>query len=512
MKPKTNFVLRAFLFQFAFMFLMGFAQAQPNQQVALTSPYDCIYNHLYFLQPDSYQPSESAKSLPPGLDAKTSESLAIQLKQILDGKGLGVELDLLPQNANYKDSTSQRSVYVLFPDEMPGIYLEKQGSQWFYSVATLRNIRQIHQEVYPFGSDIFIQMFPKIGQYRILGIFLWQWFGLVFLLLGGWIFFWLAKWLLNFLVKRLTNLRLGKRFVRDDLLSKIGHFGALIILTKLWMFFLPILHFPVGISKWMMKSLEVLMVFFILFLSLKILDYILAYLSDLAVGTENKMDDQILPLIKRLLQLLFIVFGLLKVLSLLDVNITALIAGVSIGGLALALAAQDTVRNFIGSVLVFMDRPFQIGDYISFSGAAGVVEEVGFRSTRLRTPDQSVISVPNGKLMDAIVDNLGMRKYRRFKQDMEIEFGASQSDIEAFVLGLRQMLAEHPATIKDNFQVSLKAMGASGLVIHFMTYLELENYQKELDARQDIIFGILKIAEENNISFAYPSQTLFVKK
>ena len=177
------------------------------------------------------------------------------------------------------------------------------------------------------------------------------------------------------------------------------------------------------------------------------------------------MDEQLIPIIRRTLQGIVLAGGLIQVLSILEVNVTTLIAGISIGGLAIALAAQDTIKNLFGSLTIFMDKPFQIGDWINFSGVDGTVEEVGFRSTRVRTFANSLVYVPNGKLADMVVNNYGLRAFRRFKMTLTITYNTPPLLIEKYVEGVRAIIANHPAVRKPGFEVHLNSMSNSSLDI-----------------------------------------------
>ena len=141
-----------------------------------------------------------------------------------------------------------------------------------------------------------------------------------------------------------------------------------------------------------------------------------------ATQTQNTMDDQLVPIIRKSLRVFVITFGTLAILQSLNLSIFPLLTGLSIGGLAFALAAQDTIKNFFGSVMIFLDKPFQIGHWITTDGIDGTVEEVGLRSTRIRTFSNSLVTVPNGKLADATINNHGLRVYRRFYTTLSINY------------------------------------------------------------------------------------------
>ena len=203
--------------------------------------------------------------------------------------------------------------------------------------------------------------------------------------------------------------------------------------------------------------------------------------------------------------------GLLFILNNLNVNITALLAGLSIGGLALALAAQETIKNFFGSIMIFLDRPFQIGDWISSDGIDGTVEEVGFRSTRIRTFRNSVTSVPNGRLADLTIDNHGLRMYRRFNTHIAVTYDTPPEVISTFVEGLKKIVARHPFTRKDYYEIHLHEMGNSSLNILFYIFFQVPGWTEELTCRHQILLEVLKLAESMKVRFAFPTQTLHME-
>ena len=159
-----------------------------------------------------------------------------------------------------------------------------------------------------------------------------------------------------------------------------------------------------------------------------------------AEQTDTKLDDQLIPLANRAVKIVIWALGLLSILDNLGVDVTSLLAGVTISGLAVALAAKDTVENLFGSIMIFVDRPFQIDDYIEVGGISGTVEEVGFRSTRLRTPIGSIVTIPNGAIASAKVDNMGLRKARRMRFNLGFTYDAKREQINAFCTRAHAML------------------------------------------------------------------------
>ena len=224
------------------------------------------------------------------------------------------------------------------------------------------------------------------------------------------------------------------------------------------------------------------------------------------------MDDQLAPVIEKVLSIAIWIVGAIYFLESLDINITTLLAGISIGGLAIALAAQDTVKNFFGSIMIFVDKPFQIGDWINFDNVDGTVEEVGLRSTRIRTFANSVTTIPNGALADKVINNMGLRKYRRFKTEIGITYDTPPEKVDAFVIGIRAIIQAHPTTRKDYFEVHLNSFGASSINILLYCFFEAPNWTEELSGRHEIMYAIILLANDLGVEFAFPTQTIHLTK
>ena len=234
-------------------------------------------------------------------------------------------------------------------------------------------------------------------------------------------------------------------------------------------------------------------------------------LSKIASKTKSKVDDQLVPLARKSIKVIVIVFGCLYVLKTLDVDITPLIAGVSIGGLAFALAAQETIKNLFGSITIFTDQPFVVGDWIVIEGIEGNVEEVGMRSTRIRTFYNSVISIPNGRLADMTIDNMGARNYRRFRAEIGITYDTSPELIDVFVEGLKEIVVNHPKTRKDVYAIYLNSFGSSSINILFNIFFIAEDISEELQSRQEILLDIISLAHELEVRFAFPTNTIHIE-
>ena len=191
-----------------------------------------------------------------------------------------------------------------------------------------------------------------------------------------------------------------------------------------------------------------------------------------------------------------------------QLDVTALIGGLGIGGAALAFASQDTLSNLFGSLTVLADRPFEIGDWIVSDGVEGTVENVGMRSTRVRTFYNSVVVLPNSRLTTAIVDNMGKREFRRFTTKVGVQYDTTPEQLDAFCEAIREVIRRHPYTRKDYFQVYVNDLSASSIDILLYMFFECNDWPTELRERHRLLTDIMRVAQILGIQFAFPTQTL----
>ena len=186
-------------------------------------------------------------------------------------------------------------------------------------------------------------------------------------------------------------------------------------------------------------------------------------------------------------------------------------AGLGVGGLAVALAARDSLANLLGSMLIMIEKPFRVGHYVRVSGGEGTVEDVGFRSTRIRTPDNSLISIPNNSVVNATVENLSLRMMRRQRFLIQVTYDTPREKLEELVSGIKQLIADHPTTNKTNFNVRFNDFGESSLNILVYFHIETTDYSAELAAREEILLQIMDLAKQLGIDFAFPTRTLVIE-
>jgi MscS family membrane protein len=493
--------------------LLSFGQTK--ETVNLESPYHTVHTHLFFLQEETYHIEKSAASIY-GASDKEAAGIALKIKQVLDGKGLRVNMASLPRNANYLDTINGielKNRYVLFPNQLPQIAVEKIGENWYYSRETNQSIQKLYREVYPIWTEYLKKTIPNVGHLKVFSIELWQYLGVVvLLLLGAGLFFVLKKIIFWFLK---TVERAVVRFAHNsmnDSLRKLSRPLALLFVFFFLEKYLPILQFSIDINAVLLGGIHIAQTLLWIYVFLQFVEVLMDVYRSYSEKTESKLDDQLVPILKRLLRGLVIFVGVLKMLTIFGADVRTVIAGASIGGLAVALASQDTVKNLIGTFMIFLDKPFQIGDWIVGGGVEGTVEEVGFRSSRIRAADTSIFTIPNSKLSEIVINNKGLRKYRRYKTVLGIRYDTPPELIEAFVKGVRQIIEAHPETLTESYNVEVPGFGDSALQVLVNTYFLSLEWGVEQSSKHRLHMAIVKLAKALGVDFAFPSQTVMIEQ
>lgn len=214
----------------------------------------------------------------------------------------------------------------------------------------------------------------------------------------------------------------------------------------------------------------------------------------------GSIDSQLIRLVVRLITVIVVVFILVTGADRLGLPAYSVVAGLGVGGLAFALAAQQTLANLIGSLIIMFEKPFVTGNTIAVKGIQGKVESVGFRSTRIRTSQHSVVTIPSSDLVNSTIDNLDRRNHRRIQTHLRLPAELPGAKLDAFLSGVRQLLEAHPHTVKSDIRVELQDFGAGNLDILVSFNLEVPEGATESGLRHEILRAILGLAEEEGVT------------
>ncbi len=237
-------------------------------------------------------------------------------------------------------------------------------------------------------------------------------------------------------------------------------------------------------------------------------DFFTDLLRQKALSTEDTTDDQMAAFLRDVLHVVIWSLCLLTILAVVfNINVTSLVAGAGIAGIAIAFAAQETLQNLVGSIAIFSERPFVVGDLVEVDGMVGTIEKVGFRSTRVRTADKTYVTVPNKNIVNNKIGNLNLRGSRRIQFTIGLTYDTPRNAIQEIIYALRQHAETHPKR-NDRYIIVLYNFSPSTIDIWYDIMLDYEGWEDHMQTRNDLLFDIHKIVIANGGSFAFPTQTL----
>lgn len=365
---------------------------------------------------------------------------------------------------------------------------------------------QVEEEIVQPVSIRIRELFPVFLRRKTLGIPDYQWICLLALIFVGLAADVATRWLLA-----LTSSRWLANYVEGEELgphTKIWRPIGRLVNAATWYGGTKLIGLPPSTLNILLAALKLFTIFAAAWTAFTIIDVVAQYLARKATTTETKFDDLVVPLISKSLKIMTACIALLTTAQTFDVPILGLMGGLGLGGAALAFASKDAVANFFGSVTVLFDRPFEVGDWIVTEGAEGTVEMVGFRSTRIRTFYNSLITLPNSHLTTAAVDNMGRRRYRRIKTTLGVQYDTTPEQLEAFCEGIRELIRRHPNTRKDYFHVYFNDFGPSALNIMLYCFVQCPDWGAELQSRHSLMSDIVRLAGKLGVKFAFPTRTV----
>jgi MscS family membrane protein len=235
-----------------------------------------------------------------------------------------------------------------------------------------------------------------------------------------------------------------------------------------------------------------------------------SYLENLSARTDNTLDDHLVPFVRKSLRVFIVILAGIMVVQNLGYSTSGLLASLGIGGMALAFASKDALANIFGSLMIIFDRPFKIGDVVVADNMEGIVEEVGFRSTKIRTHNKSLISVPNSLIANMPVDNITLSNKRRIRMTIGVTYDTTPTQLREATGRIRSLLREHPGLDAEAVQVNFTDFGASSLDILIQCFTITSNWNEYMDLREDVCLKVMDVLEELGLEFAFPSRTVYL--
>ena len=445
---------------------------------------------------------------PAGMSTQTVHERLQTLQYALDSAGIVVRPQDIPDDPHHLDARSYLPEFVLSPS-LPQVRLRQdRHGQWKLPADVLRDADAISQQGMAFDLRHLIKNLGPAWQERTLGVAVWQ--------AGGFVVVVVVAILLRVLVALLALRQLmvlltamGIQHERKELKEAARPLGFMLGCGVVAVF-VPPLALPAVLTAFVLGAVKIAAALCTVWLAFGVVDVAARHFAARARATDTRMDDHLVPLLSRMFKLVLLIIGAVAGLQVIGVDVGSLVAGLGLGGLAVALAAKDTIGNFFGSIAIFLDRPFQIGDWVILNNGTveGTVENVGFRSTQIRTIRDTVVSVPNAKLADAEVDNAGARRARRLRFVMSFTLDSRPAQLEAFIEATRGSLLRRERVKKTDIEVHLYEVSAEALQVLVHCYVDESSWSGELRCRHEVLLDLLQIAADLGLRLAFPTRTL----
>ena len=356
---------------------------------------------------------------------------------------------------------------------------------------------------------------PLWYQARYVGNTLWQWAGLMGVLVASFVAGRILAFLLERQARRLE--RAGRLRVLSLLLRCVAGPVKLLVLAGGLYFASTFMSLagPTGLQVFWVQACKTLAVLAAGWFIFRLVDLIEHFLLHWTSKTDTQLDDQLVPLVRKSLRVFVVIVAALFIAqNIFSWDIGALVAGLGIGGLAFALAAKDTLANLFGSVTIFADRPFHLGDRIQVGGKEGMVEEVGFRSTRIRTLDGHLVTIPNAIIATETIQNVSRRAYLKRSMEVTVTYDTPPEKLQRGVEILKEMLEARKEHFPEDRppRVHFTDFAAVSLNIGVTYWFAPPDWAAYLDFNHELNMELLRRFHEEGIEFAFPTQTVYVKR
>ncbi len=379
---------------------------------------------------------------------------------------------------------------------------------WKIAARTLRHLDVLYDQ---YGYGILGEVLaPSFFEIRALEIQLWQWIALLVLVVGCYV----VSWILAAILFRVLSAAAGrtKTDIDDQVVRHLVGPARLLIALVFFSFgWLP-LGLAIPARKFLVGLEKGLFVLVATWAILRLLDLGANIVSIRLKEQGRRQLLSMVPLGRRTIKVVFLALAFVALLQNLGFNVTSLIAGLGVGGLAVALAAQKTLENLFGGFTLITDQPVRVGDFCRFGDQVGTVEDIGLRSTKIRTLNRTVISIPNSTFSSMALENFGPRDRILLHATLGLRYETSPDQLRFILVELRKLLLGHPKIDNDPARVRFVGFGSSSLDVEIFAYARTNDWNEFLAIREDVFLRIMDVIDRAGSGFAFPSQTAYLAR
>ena len=385
---------------------------------------------------------------------------------------------------------------------------DKEPALWLFSAETVDAVAAAKLD----SEDTLLdRILPDtLKERKLAGVPVGHWLVVVVMSVIAYLLSWALVSLLSFLVQKIWS-KAGKEKV-----TAILHALALPVQLYAAVLLFVALTQRMGISIVVRQRFSVIIVTIgiVAFLMLlwRLTDFISSYSKDRMTRRGRISAISVILFLKRTTKAAIVVIGIIAILGAVGVDVTAGLAALGIGGIALALGAQKTMENFVGSVSLIADQPMRVGDYCRVDDIKGTVESIGMRSTTLRTAARTIVTIPNGQLSSSKIENYAHRDRFIFNPILLFRMETTPDQMRFLLVELRGLWYSHPAVINSSPIVRFTGITTDSLKVEITAYIESPNVDASQEVQEDLLLRMMDIIAQSGTALAYPSQTLYMAR
>jgi MscS family membrane protein len=388
------------------------------------------------------------------------------------------------------------------------VLLQRRQGRWRIHATVVSQVESLYDK---FGFGPLGEYLPSLFfEVRILELELWQWLGM---LLAVVVAYALGMLLSLGLLGGVRRLVARTRTDIDNLVLKAVSTPLSAVLTVALFYLQSLaLRLSVPAQDQVARICQGLVLIAVTWIAIRLVDVVSKLLATTLTARGDSAAATIVPMGGRIVKVFLLVIAALSALQNLGFNITGLLAGVGIGGLAIAFALQKTIENFFGGVQVIADQPVQVGHFGRFGSWLGTVEAIGLRSTQIRTLDRTLVTIPNADFAAMEIENFTHRDRIRFHTILGLRYETSADQLRHVLAALKGLLVSHERVLPDPARIRFVGFGAFSLDLEVFAYVDTSDWNEFLEIREDLMLQVIDIVEASGTGFAFPSQTLYLGK
>jgi len=490
-------------------------EVAPDDTLGRSAPQGTLLGFIRDADREDYE--RAAEYLDTKQPPKRAQQLARQLHTVLN-QGLSGYLPKLSNKpeGNLEDGLKPNQERIGVAKTSSGTYeinLERvqRGNDppiWLFSTNTLKLVPQIYRDL---GHDQIEQYIPTVLRtYKLFEYPAWRWVGLILVIPLSFLVAWFITWIL-LACFRFAFRRRPVTTQNEELIGILK--GPIRVLALSLGFYVPSLFaYSLLARLFWLRVAETLLIVGLTWLCLRLIDPAVQRLWERRQPTASSGKIALARLLRKVIKALVIITGAIFIFYIAGINLTAVATGLGIGGIAVAFAAQKTLENLFGGVMLISDQPIRVGDFCRTGDYQGTVEDIGLRSTRLRTLSRTVVSIPNGQLATMSLENFAMRDKNLFRHNIQLRYETSTDQLRFVIAGIRRLLYEHPKIETTGARVRFTGLKDSGLELEIYAYILETEYPMFLAVQEDLLLRLMSLVEQSGTSFAFPSQTTYIAR